>query len=69
VAAEARRRGVGAALLRAAEDEARAAGGRRIVLAAQTAARGLYTAAGYAVHGEPFDDAGIEHVLMEKALA
>jgi predicted GNAT family N-acyltransferase len=69
VAAEARRRGIGAALLGAAEDEARAAGGRRIVLAAQTAARGLYEAAGYAVRGQPFDDAGIEHVRMEKALA
>ena len=69
VAAEARRRGIGAALLRAAEDEARAAGGRRIVLAAQTTARGLYAAEGYAERGEPFDDAGIQHVRMEKALA
>ena len=69
VGAEARRRGIGAALLRAAEAEARAAGARRIVLAAQTAARGLYAAEGYAEHGEPFDDAGIEHVRMEKPLA
>ena len=69
VAADARRRGIGAALLRAAEDEARAGGGRRIALAAQTAARGLYAAAGYTAHGEPFDDAGIEHIEMEKPLA
>jgi predicted GNAT family N-acyltransferase len=69
VAADTRRRGIGAALLRAAEDEARAHGGRRIALAAQTAAQGLYAAAGYAAHGEPFDDAGIEHIEMEKPLA
>jgi predicted GNAT family N-acyltransferase len=69
VAADARRRGIAAALLRAAEVQARGGGGRRIALAAQTSARGLYAAAGYTAYGEPFDDAGIEHIEMEKPLA
>jgi len=69
VAVTSRRRGIGAALLRTAEEEARAEGRKRIVLAAQTAARDFYAAGGYAAHGEPFDDAGIEHIEMEKALA
>ena len=69
VVVEARRRGIGASLLRAAEAEARAAGARRMALTAQVTAQGLYAAEGYAVHGEPFDDAGIAHVWMEKTLA
>ena len=69
VAREARRRGIGAALLAAGEAEARAAGAERIVLNAQTQALGLYTAAGYEAQGEPFMEAGIEHVRMERRLA
>ena len=64
----ARRRGVATALLRAAEDETRAAGGRRMVLHAQTYARKLYERAGYRAHGRVFWEAGIEHVAMEKRL-
>lgn len=69
VAAPARRRGVGLALLRAADAHARRLGGRRIVLGAQTQARPLYERAGYRAFGEPFLDAGLEHVRMEKPLA
>ena len=69
VAAAARRRGAGAALLAEAEREARAGGARRIGMHAQTDALGLYRRAGYAVYGEPFDEEGIEHVGMEKMLA
>ena len=69
MAREARRRGIGAALLAAGEAEARAAGAERIVLNAQTQALGLYTAAGYEAQGEPFMEAGIEHVRMERRLA
>jgi predicted GNAT family N-acyltransferase len=64
-----RRAGVGALLLAEAERAAREAGARLVVLAAQTAAESFYAAHGYRAVGQPFDDAGIEHVRMEKALA
>jgi predicted GNAT family N-acyltransferase len=64
-----RGRGIGAALLAGAEREARAAGSRRIALYAQARARELYARSGFAERGEPFEEAGIEHVLMEKRLA
>ncbi len=64
----ARRRGIATALLSAADDEARAAGARRLVLHAQTYARSLYELAGYRARGREFTEAGIEHVAMEKQL-
>lgn len=64
-----RGRGIGAAILEAAERECRTAGARRIRLHAQTAARSLYERAGFEVVGEPFIEEGIPHVTMEKALA
>jgi predicted GNAT family N-acyltransferase len=65
------RRGLGLAraLITEAEARARALGGERIVLAAQLSAQPLYDRAGYAVFGEVFLDAGIEHVMMAKALS
>ena len=68
VRASERRTGVGGALLRVAEDEARAAGARRIGMHAQTGAVGLYRRAGYRAYGHPFHEEGIEHVGMEKHL-
>ena len=64
-----RGRGIGAALLRAAEEEAQTAGARRIGLAAQTSAMGLYAAAGFAAYGAEYEDEGIPHRNMEKPLA
>jgi predicted GNAT family N-acyltransferase len=64
----ARRRGIATALLKLAEAETRSAGGRRIVLHAQTYARRLYENTGYRARGRVFVEAGIEHVAMEKAL-
>ncbi len=69
VASGARRRGVAAALLDAADEQARALGGRLIVLAAQTHALALYERAGYRPCGDAFLDAGIEHRRMEKRVA
>jgi predicted GNAT family N-acyltransferase len=63
-----RRRGIATALLDAAELETRAAGGRRLVLHAQTYARRLYELAGYRARGRVFVEAGIEHIAMEKPL-
>jgi predicted GNAT family N-acyltransferase len=68
VRAGARGTGVGGALLRVAEGEARSAGARRIGMHAQTGALGLYRRAGFRPYGEPFDEEGIEHVGMEKDL-
>jgi predicted GNAT family N-acyltransferase len=65
----ARRRGVGAAILASAERCAREAGARRITLHAQTTVEDLYSRHGYITHGEPFVEAGIEHVAMEKVVA
>jgi predicted GNAT family N-acyltransferase len=65
----ARRRGIATALLEMADGEARAAGGRRLVLHAQTYAKALYEQAGYVPRGRPFREAGIEHVAMEKELS
>lgn len=64
------RRGLGLAraLLRAADGEARALGAERIVLGAQLTAQALYERAGYESYGEVFLDAGIEHVMMGRAL-
>ena len=68
VRAEARGRGIGAALLAEAEREARAAGARRMGLHAQTDALGLYERAGFLPYGARFVEEGIEHQGMEKDL-
>ena len=64
------RRGLGLArlLLTEADARARALGAERIVLAAQLSAQPLYDRAGYGAYGDVFLDAGIEHVMMAKAL-
>ncbi len=64
----ARRRGIATALLEMADEETRAAGGRRIVLHAQTYAQELYEQAGYRTRGRVFTEAGIDHIAMEKLL-
>jgi predicted GNAT family N-acyltransferase len=64
-----RGRGLGAAMLDAAQLEARAAGAERIRLHAQLAARSLYERGGFEVRGHEFMEEGIPHVTMEKALA
>ncbi|HEY1592841.1 MAG TPA: GNAT family N-acetyltransferase [Solirubrobacteraceae bacterium] len=69
VRADHRRRGIATALLEVADAEGRAAGGRRLVLHAQTYAQSLYENAGYRTRGGVFREAGIEHIAMEKELA
>jgi predicted GNAT family N-acyltransferase len=68
VSAADRRRGIAAALLRAADEEARKRRANRIVLHAQTYARPLYDQAGYIARGRAFVEADIEHIAMEKLL-
>jgi predicted GNAT family N-acyltransferase len=65
------RRGLGLAraLISEAEAQARVLGAQRIVLAAQLNAQALYDRAGYDAYGDVFLDAGIEHVMMARALS
>ena len=65
----ARGRGLADSLLALAEERARAAGAGRMALHAQIDARGLYDRRGYVPLGDPFEEAGILHVTMEKRLA
>ncbi|MFI1022497.1 GNAT family N-acetyltransferase [Streptomyces olivaceus] len=68
VTAAARGLGVGAALVRAVEDAARARGLTAVDLHAQTHALGFYQRLGYEAYGPEFPDAGIPHRAMRRAL-
>lgn len=68
VAKDRRREGIASEMLRVADHEAAQLGGEKITLAAQTYATELYQQAGYVAYGEPFPDAGIEHIWMSKQL-
>lgn len=69
VEASSRGRGLGAAILAAAERSARDAGARLMRLHAQRYVEDMYIAAGYVAYGEPFVEEGIPHISMEKPLA
>lgn len=64
VAASARRRGIGRALLERLLREARARGHAQAIIHAQTHAIGFYERAGFVVSSAEFDEAGIAHVEM-----
>jgi YbgC/YbaW family acyl-CoA thioester hydrolase len=59
---------IGRALLDALVDCARQRGEREVLLHAQMSAAGFYTRAGFTKRGSPFDEAGIAHVEMVRAL-
>jgi predicted GNAT family N-acyltransferase len=63
---DARGKGVGAALLRFLEVQARSRGANQLTLNAQVSARAFYEKAGYQANGGIFDDAGIPHVRMDR---
>jgi predicted GNAT family N-acyltransferase len=65
---EARGRGYGVRLLQALVLEARRRGNKEVRLSAQRSAEGFYTAYGFSIVGEPFDEVGIPHVEMRLAL-
>lgn len=65
----ARGQGVGAALMESLEAEARARGHREVQLGAQVGALGFYRSLGYEAYGAEFEEAGIPHRWMRKALA
>ncbi|WP_299531339.1 GNAT family N-acetyltransferase [uncultured Streptomyces sp.] len=60
--------GVGAALVRAIEDQAALLGLTAVDLHAQTHALGFYERLGYAAYGPEFPDAGIPHRAMRRVL-
>ena len=65
----ARGTGLGAALIRAGLDEMRADGRfSKAALGSQLHAIPFYEKLGFAAYGEVFDDAGIPHRMMERAL-
>ena len=60
--------GHGAAVMKTLEDAARQRGDREVALSAQRSAEAFYRRLGYAVAGEPYDDAGIVHIEMRRSL-
>jgi len=60
--------GHGEAVLRALEAAAAARGDTEVMLHAQRSAERFYARLGYAPHGEPFEEAGIAHLEMRRAL-
>ena len=65
---EMRGTGAGAALMRAALDELGARGVTTAKLGAQTHALGFYEKLGFVAYGPEYDDAGIPHRDMKRAL-
>ena len=68
VLAEARRHGVGRALMERLHEAARERGLTSLWCHAQTSAVSFYSRLGYRITSEPFEEAGIEHVAMEREL-
>ncbi|WP_342404314.1 GNAT family N-acetyltransferase [Brevibacillus sp. FSL K6-2834] len=60
--------GLGRLLMLAMEETARRQGFKRLKLNAQTHAQRFYEKLGYTPAGEVFEEAGIEHIAMEKAI-
>lgn len=69
VLAHMRGRGVGAELLSALIEEAKARGHQRLMLNAQTHAIPFYERFGFVASGEEFDEAGIPHRHMDLSLS
>jgi len=64
----ARSSGVGRQVLDALIDAARSRGVAVLTLNAQTSAQNFYLRAGFAPHGDVFEEAGIPHIEMRRAL-
>jgi predicted GNAT family N-acyltransferase len=59
---------LGRSVLDALVQQAQARGDHEVILHAQRSAAGFYAKAGFAEHGEPFDEVGIPHIPMSKVL-
>lgn len=63
-----RSKGVGAVVMNALEEKARALGARTLVLSAQTHAVGFYQRMGFSPYGEEYYDEHCPHIAMKKDL-
>lgn len=61
-------RGIGAAILRFAEDVARKKGASLLMMHARDPVIGFYQSCGYVIAGEPFLEVGMGHHRMQKEL-
>lgn len=68
VAPQRRRRGVGRLIMQRLEEEARRLGASHVRLSSQVSAIPFYERLGYVASGPVYDDAGIPHRDMERAL-
>jgi predicted GNAT family N-acyltransferase len=68
VAADERKRGVGALVLEALERMATLRGVKELTVHSQLSAESFYRNRGFVREGEPFLDQGVPHVLMRKKL-
>jgi predicted GNAT family N-acyltransferase len=68
VAKEQRGTGLGTRLMRAVHAYLRMRGVDRLQCHAQLSAKPFYEKLGYETNGDPFDEGGIQHVLMVKSL-
>jgi YbgC/YbaW family acyl-CoA thioester hydrolase len=59
---------LGSTVLDALVQQAKARGDRQVILHAQRSAAAFYAKAGFAEHGEPFEEVGIPHIPMAKLL-
>lgn len=59
----------GRGILDALVNAARQRGDDKVILHAQCSAEGFYLRSGFEVVGEPYEEAGIAHITMQKALA
>lgn len=59
---------IGQGILQTLMDAARQRGDAEVMLHAQRSAEGFYQRLGFALRGEPFDEVGIQHVEMFRAL-
>ncbi len=69
VRVDVRRQGIGGQMLRFLETAAAAEGAVEVTLHAQRYVSAFYLAHGYVEEGEPFEEAGIEHIMMCKRLS
>ena len=61
-------KGIGAAILAFAEQEASKEGYTRMLMHARAAVRNFYEKCGYRVDGPQFEEVGIPHFVMQKSL-
>jgi YbgC/YbaW family acyl-CoA thioester hydrolase len=60
--------GLGREVLEALMTAARERGDQRVILHAQRTAEGFYERSGFVAQGQPFEEAGIDHITMGRAL-